>query len=277
MENSPKILVAVSHGYYAPWIDIATQGQNETWLIDELPPNIEVLHYHGSPLGKFGLLLDRVHERIRWSNRIGLFLLRLFDSIFTFPFLAFTPSASTSRLLHLRHKTIHVRWPDSYLTFRWKARGMFRYALNNFDFDFLFMTTSSSYIRLDGLTKLLSKQNPIEFFGGASAYEGANFAAGSNRVLSRDLVISLLDRSLDYLPFPIEDLSLSKSVLRKGVRLVRLPHLDINSLENLSQVPDAELLNHYHFRLKSGSLENRNDVEIMKELHRRLTRIDHDS
>jgi hypothetical protein len=58
---------------------------------------------------------------------------------------------------------------------------------------------------------------------------------------------------------------------------MRLPHLDVNSLENLSQVTDAELLNHYHFRLKSGSLENRNDVEIMKELHRRLLRIDNDS
>ena len=89
------------------------------------------------------------------------------------------------------------------------------------------------------------------------------------------MVQDLLRRPLDYLPFPIEDVSLSKSVLRKGVRLVRFPHMDINSLENLERITDAELLNHYHFRLKSGSLENRNDVEIMKELHRRLIRIDH--
>ncbi len=277
MENSPRIIVAISHGYYAPWIDIATEGQNETWLNAKLPPNVEVLHYHGSPLGNLGLILDKVHERIRWSNRLGYFLLRLFDSVFTLPFLALTPSASSSKLLHLRHKSIHVRWPDSYLTFRWKAKGMFKYALNNYEFDFLFMTTSSSYIRLNELLKLLSQQNPVEFFGGASAYEGANFAAGSNRVLSRDLVQSLLNNPFDYLPFPIEDLSLSRSVLRKGVRLLRLPHLDINSLENLLKVSDAELLNHYHFRLKSGSLENRNDVEIMKELHRRLIGIDHES
>jgi hypothetical protein len=277
VENSSRILVAISHGYYAPWINIATEGQNETWLNADLPPNIEVLHYHGSPLGKLGLILDKVHERIRWSNRLGYFLLRLFDSVFTLPFLVFTPSASSSELMHLRHKTIHVHWPDSYLTFRWKAKGMFKYALSNYEFDFLFMTTSSSYIRLKELKKLLSQQNPVEFFGGASAYEGANFAAGSNRVLSRDLVQNLLDNPFDYLPFPIEDLSLSRSVLKKGVRLMRLPHLDVNSLENLSQVTDAELLNHYHFRLKSGSLENRNDVEIMKELHRRLLRIDNDS
>lgn len=273
MSNSPKILVVVSHGYYPPWIDIALRGQNETWLVSEIPSNFDILHYHGSPLSKIGMLLDRAHERIRWSNRFGYALLRIFDYVVTFPFLAIIPSASISKLLFLNHKTIHVKWPDSYLTFRWKAKGMFRYVLENFDFDFLFMTTSSSYIRLEELSRVLSKQSPNRFLGGASVYSGAEFAAGSNRVLSRDLVKTLLRNPFDYLPFPIEDLSMSKSLLKKGIDLVRLPHLNINSLDNLEQLSDSELLNNYHFRLKSGSLENRNDVEIMKSLHERLKRI----
>ena len=278
MASNPKILVAVGHGYYSPWIDIVLEGQNETWLAGELPSNIEIVHYHGSPLGKFGLLLDKFHEKVRWSsNRVGYALLRLFDSFVTFPFLAVIPASTTSDLLFLRHKTIHVRWPDSYLTARWKAKGMFRFILENYDFDFLFMTTTSSYIRLDELSKMLSKQTPIRFFGGASVYYGANFAAGSNRVLSRDLVQNLLRRPLDYLPFPIEDLSMSQSIMRSGVGLVRLPHIDIDSLKNLEQVTDAELMNHYHFRLKSGRLDNRNDVVIMKALHKRLMGIAYDS
>jgi hypothetical protein len=271
--DSPRILVVVSHGYYSPWIDIAIRGQNETWLDGEIPSNIEILHYHGSPLGKLGIRLDKFHERIRWSNRLGYTLLALFDSFVTFPFLAITPTSSTSELMFLRHKTIHVNWPDSYLTFRWKAKGMFRYILKNYDFDFLFMTTSSSYIRLDELSRVLSKKKRIRYLGGASAYNGAKFAAGSNRVLSRDLVQSLLHNPFDYLPFPIEDLSMSNSILRKGIDLERLPHLDINSLDNLERVTDSELTNHYHFRLKSGSLDNRNDVEIMKTLHKRLIKI----
>lgn len=273
MASKPRILVAVGHGYYAPWIDIALKGQNETWLAGEVPSNIEILHYHGSPLGKTGQMLDRLHERIRWSNRLGYALLGLFDFIVTFPFLATIPRSSTSKLLFLRHKTIHVRWPDSYLTFRWKAKGMFKFILDNYDFDFLFMTSSSSFIRLDELSKLFYEQTPSRFFGGASAYKGANFAAGSNRILSRDLVQDLLRRPLNYLPFPIEDLSMSKSLMDSGVELVRLPHLDIDSLENLQQLPDTELMNHYHFRVKSGSLDNRNDVVIMKALYKRLMRI----
>lgn len=277
MADSPRILVVVSHGYYSPWIDIVLRGQNETWLDGEVPSNIDILHYHGSPLGKFGLLLDRAHEKIRWSNRFGYALLRILDYVVTFPFLAIIPSASTSKLLFLKHKTIHVHWPDSYLTFRWKAKGMFKYIIDNYDFDFLFMTTSSSYIRLDELSRVLSEKKPIRFLGGASAYSGAKFAAGSNRVLSRDLVEILLSNPFDYLPFPIEDLSMSKSLLKKGIDLVRLPHLDINSLDDLERLTNSELMNHYHFRLKSGSLDNRNDVEIMKSLHERLKGTSHDT
>jgi hypothetical protein len=273
----PKILVAVGHGFYSPWIDIAVNGQNQTWLAEEVPENISILNYHGTPLGRFGRLIDRLHERVRWSNRFGYAVLRIFDLLATLPFLGIIPRSLDSNLLFLKHKTIHICWPDSYLTFRWKAKGMFRFAVDNYDFDFLFMTTTSSYVRLDELTRILSSQSPIQFFAGASAYPGANFAAGSNRVLSRDLVIDLLNSPLDYPPFPIEDLSLSKSVLKKGVNLVRLPHVDIDSFEKLNQVSDAELLSHYHFRLKSGSLHDRNDVAIMKALHQRLENISYDS
>ena len=273
MEPSHKILVVISHGYYSPWIDIALSGQDKTWLAGDIPSNVEILHYHGTPLGRLGLLLDKFHERVRWSNRFGYALLKQFDSVVTFPFLAMIPPSTPSELLFLRHKTIHVKWPDSYLTFRWKARGMFKYILDNYDFDFLFMTTTSSYIRLDELSRLLSSKTPIRFLGGATAYSGANFAAGSNRVLSRDLVQNLLKDSKSYLPFPIEDLSMSKSLMEGGVKLVRLPHLDISSLTALEQLSDSELISHYHFRLKSGSLNNRGDVAIMNALHERFVRI----
>ena len=273
MEPSYKILVVISHGYYPPWIDIALKGQDKTWLDGDIPLNVEILHYHGTPLGKLGILFDRLHERVRWSNRFGYALLKQFDSVVTFPFLAMVPSSDSSELLSLRHKTIHVKWPDTYLTFRWKARGMFKYVLDNYDFDFLFMTTTSSYIRLDELSRLLSSKTPIRFLGGASAYAGANFAAGSNRVLSRDLVQGLLNNPKSYLPFPIEDLSMSKSLMEDGVKLVPLPHLDISSLTALKQLSDSQLISHYHFRLKSGGLDNRGDVTIMNALHERLIRI----
>jgi len=55
--------------------------------------------------------------------------------------------------------------------------------------------------------------------------------------------------------------------------LVPLPHLDISSLTALEQLSDSQLISHYHFRLKSGGLDNRGDVTIMNALHERLIRI----
>ena len=194
MSNQPKILCLISHGYYKPWIDIAINGQNKTWLTHDLPDNFQVLNYHGTPLKAFGQWLDKAHERIRWSNRYFHLILKYVDLVVTSPFLAWIPEVCPSKLMQLNHETIHVRTKDSYLTFRWKAKGTFKYILNHYDFDFVFMTTTSSYIRANKLIELLADAPKTGYLAGARAYAGANFAAGSNRVLSRDLVRYLVEQ-----------------------------------------------------------------------------------
>jgi hypothetical protein len=256
VRTEPKVLCLISHGYYKPWIDIAINGQNKTWLAHELPDNFQVINYHGTPLRAFGQFLDRAHERIRWSNRYFHLILKYVDLFVTLPFLAWIPDVSPSNLMKLNHETIHVRAKDSYLTFRWKAKGAFKYILNNYEFDFIFMTTTSSYIRPNELIAQLTD------------------APRSNRVLSRDLVQYLVDHPTSYLPYPIEDLSLSKSLTVKGLEVHFLPHLDISSIPTLNNLTDEELLCNYHFRLKSGSIDERGDVAIMKALDNRLLQIE---
>jgi hypothetical protein len=275
MSNQPKVLCLISHGYYKPWIDIAINGQNKTWLAHELPENFQVLNYHGTPLKAFGQFLDKAHERIRWSNRYLHFVLKYVDLVLTAPFLGWIPGAHRSELMQLNHETLHIRAMDSYLTFRWKAKGVFKYILSNCDFDFVFMTTTSSYIRPNQLLAILADVPKSNFLAGARAYNGANFAAGSNRVLSRDLVQFLVDHPKSYLPYPIEDVSLSKSLTANGIEVHFLPHIDIPSISKLNALTDAELLSHYHFRLKSGSHDQRGDVSIMKALDDRLIKIEH--
>jgi hypothetical protein len=167
-----------------------------------------------------------------------------------------------------------VNVKDSYLTFRWKAKGAFKYILETYDFDFVFMTTTSSYIRPNRLLDILGDAPRRGYLGGARAYSGANFAAGSNRILSRDLVQYLVDHPTSYLPYPIEDLSLSKSLIAKGIEINFLPHVDIPSVSELEKLTNQELLNNYHFRLKSGSIDHRGDVAIMKALNKRLLEIE---
>ena len=274
MTSTPRILCLVGHGYYQPWIDIATEGQDKTWLAQDFPEGFQVIHFHGSPIGRLGLLLDNFHERIRWSNRLGNTLLKVFDFLISLPFLAWVPGSEESKLLHLKHRAIHVLFPDSYLTVRWKVKGIFDFVLQNYDFDYVFITTSSSYIRPQKLIDVLQDSSRTQFLGGAKAYASATFAAGSNRILSKDLVEYIVRKSTSYLPHIIEDVSMSRSLIRTGVTINFQPHLDISSLSALDSITDEELAMSYHLRLKSGPLSQRNDVAIMKALHNRFIKID---
>jgi hypothetical protein len=275
--QSPKVLCVVAHGLYSPWIDILFKGQETTWLADDIPENFEILHFHGTPLGQAGQRLDKVHERIRWSKRSAHTLLRVFDFLITLPFLAWLPRTEESSLTGLRHRAIHVRLLDGYLTMRWKSKGIFKFALENYDFEYLFITTTSSYIRPAELLKVLEGRKKVGFFAGAKAYKGANFIAGSNRILSRDLVELIVSKPFSYMPHIIEDVSLSRSLMRYGFDLTFFDHLDIDSVEKLATLSDEELKLNYHFRVKSGPLRDRKDVEVMQALHSRLRRIENSS
>lgn len=272
--SPPRILCLVGHGYYQPWIDIAVEGQDNTWLALDFPDGFQLVHFHGTPVGKLGLLFDKFHERIRWSNRFGNTLLRIFDLTVSIPFLAWMPQAKKSSLLKLRHDSFQIHCPDVYLTHRWKMKGMMQFVLKNYDFDYLFLTTSSSYIRPGKLLEVLVDCKRKNFLGGAKAYAGASFAAGSNRILSRDLVEYLVRHPTSYLPHIIEDVSMSKSFTNIGIEISFQSHLDIESLAALDSITDYALESNYHFRLKSGPLGKRNDVAIMKALHNRFLQID---
>ena len=43
--------------------------------------------------------------------------------------------------------------------------------------------------------------------------------------------------------------------------------LNIDSIKSVNLLTAEEILQNHHFRLKSGDLKNRNDIEIMKRLH----------
>jgi hypothetical protein len=170
----------------------------------------------------------------------------------------------------MRDSSIHIHFPDAYLTYRWKGLAMIEYVLDNYDFDYLFITTTSSYIRPDKLMQVASTLPRENLFAGAKAYKGADFIAGSNRFISRDVLERLLKMKFPYKPIYIEDVSLSKSITDLGVEMQFLPHLDIDSVAQLDKFSDDYLLGHFHFRLKSGPMNKRNDVEIMSKLHQRL-------
>ena len=107
-------------------------------------------------------------------------------------------------------------------------------------------------------------------YAGGVPYKDAEFISGSNRILSRDLVNRIIQNSNKFNPTIIEDVALGKLVSALGVKRISFPLMNISTLEDLSGLKYGFLSNHYHFRLKSGPLNARNDAKIMLKLHRIL-------
>jgi hypothetical protein len=167
-----------------------------------------------------------------------------------------------------------INFLDIYATMKWKDLAILDYFLRNSEAPYLFMTTTSSYVRPAKLLSLVSELPNHEVYAGAVAYQGANFAAGNNRLFSRDVVKAILLARRELSCGTIEDLALGNLCSKLGFGLYELPKINITSMEELDSLSDLKIESNFHFRLKSGPHEDRKDVEIMKELHRRVRLID---
>jgi hypothetical protein len=90
-----KILIVVAHGLYEPWVNILHEGQRKTWLRWPLPEEVKVIHLHGTPLSPIGWKLDRLHEKIRWTNKWVARPLAWLDRFLLLPFRWYIPKIST--------------------------------------------------------------------------------------------------------------------------------------------------------------------------------------
>lgn len=261
------MLCAISHGLYPPWVEILKEGQEKTWLLKRTPNNIEIVHFHGIKVSPFFMRIDQLHERIRWSNRHSYQVLKSVDNLLFSPLKNFLPNVEASKELNCRHPALCVRFPDTYVTYRWKLLGLMNYFFTQTSHDFLFTTTTASYINLPVLSELIDKFAPGDLYFGALPYEGAGFVSGSNRVFSRLTVKKILLGKSHWEPGVIEDLAVGQLLSKIGVQPKYIPLVNIASLSELENFKAQDFNANYHFRLKSGPNSNRNDVAIMKALH----------
>ena len=272
--NPLTVVCAIVHGLYQPWIDILYKGQVPTWLSIPKPDGFEVMHFHGKNGGSLISFYDKIHERIRWTNRWVATPLKWFDEILGFPIRSYVPRTSKSKHLKLLDESIQIEFLDIYATMKWKDLAVLEHFYSKTGANYLFMTTTSSYIRPLKLMEAISSLPAQGVYAGAVAYRGANFAAGSNRLFSRDVVERILKERRHFQCGVIEDLALGNLCNSLGIQMVELPKRNICSLEELDFISDQELIGQFHFRLTSGARTNRQDVKIMHGLHNRIEAID---
>ncbi len=272
--NPFSVVCAITHGLYEPWLNILHKGQVPTWLSIPKPAGFEVIHFHGKRGGLLVSSYDKIHEKIRWTNRWIATPLRWFDELLGLPIRSFVPRTRRSEQLHLRDESIQIEFLDIYATMKWKDLAVLDHFYRKTDADFLFMTTTSSYVRPLKLMEKIASLPTHGLYAGAVAYPGANFAAGNNRLYSRDVVKRILEARRFLRCGVIEDLALGNLCDSLSIRLTELPKRNIGSLEELESISDQEIQEQFHFRLTSGTRENRQDVKIMNQLHNRVRAID---
>jgi len=268
--NGKSAFCVIGMGFYEPWISIATHGQNETWLSVPRPANIEIKHFHSKPLGKFGQYLDFKHETLRWHSKLLSRILLVLDRCALFPLRSFIPQVSTSRRLKLLDEVLEVKFPDSYLTFKWKEIAFFQYFLNESKAKYLVYTTNSSYLNLKSLNDLIHSLPETNLYYGPRPYETAEFVSGSFRIYSRDVVEMIVMNRKHFDPARLEDVAIGQLLKRLGVNPTFTEIVNLSSIQEVESLSIDLIRHNTHYRLKSGTSTKRNDIEVMKSLHSRI-------
>jgi hypothetical protein len=261
-----KTIIAVCQKNTSPWSMIRV-AQERTWISRNVH-NYSIIHYLSKkPTLMFGFF-DWFLEKYRFSKKFGKLVSLiniLFDKIINRNIPNYFFDENTSEL--------HVNSYSTYFLFGKRNLALFDWFVKNTNADFLFITNTSSYINIQNFVKLVDQFDSRDLiYAGAIINPESNsfpIVSGAGRLLSRSLVINIL-QNREFLPFNnLEDICLSELVFKLNVRAQELPRLDIPSVKRLEKLPKGILLQHFHFRCKSDEIP-RIDAQIMEMLDSRI-------
>lgn len=265
-----ETVVLVKHGLYEPWLSIAKSGQGETWLSEDIPNGMLLIHYYGIPCRSLGIKLDQFHEWLRWHGVFTCRIQRVVDIFFSAPFKRWVPKVQDSSFLKIPGKEIQCQVFDTYFTLKWKQLAAYKYILHNFDFKFLYETNGSSYVQLKFLSKYLRTLPKIGLYGGTLAWEKAEFISGSSRITSRDVLEKIYSARSGWDASLLEDVAFGKLCKKLGISIIPAKSIVVEKVDDVRKLESTEIKNNFHFRTKSGTTQERNDVQLMKAIHKQV-------
>lgn len=161
--------------------------------------------------------------------------------------------------------------PEDWSLIGLKTIMAFKHVLENYDFDYLFRTNTSSYLDTGGLLDFLEGKPKASVYGGVvgKVFGNSEFASGAGILLSRDVVEKIVSKSKDWKHGLVDDIAIADLVAgfeNPRVPLMPLPRLDLPTLE-LARATDPETIRaNFHFRCKSNSAQE--TIDIMHFIHK---------
>jgi hypothetical protein len=272
MPNSRfQVIVLIKHGLYEPFIELAQQGQGSTFLQRPIDPRIKVIHFYGIPGGRVIQQLDRLHEFLRFKNRLTNIILQMFDYVISLPFLFWVPKVVKSNELSFEDDEFQCKVIDTLLTLRWKQLAVYKYVLANFKFDYVYDTNVSSYLDFENLLLQVQEFSVTPLYAGNLPLN--TFVSGANRFYDEGALRTILQNKYRWSPSILEDVAIGRLMNRCSITPVTTNSLSITSIEELNKLPDEIIIDNYHFRVKSYSAGRRNDAVIMQALKFRFSKI----
>lgn len=256
----PRIMVLVLAVDREPWRTIENDGQRRTWAAST-NLNVCVRFYYGSrnSLARIPIrILAAVLKRLGLDRARSRMLRRVGSKFAVYP--------------EGREKgdSIFLTVPETYVTIGAKTFAAFRHVVENYRFDFLFRTNTSSYVSLDNLVKMASRLPTEGLYAGAPfTLKGDwTFVSGAGIMLSSDVVREIIDdEEFDF--GRADDVAIARSVARAGVQMIPLPRIDVDTVEGADLISQEELSSVFHYRCKV-SHDRSSDVTVMKHLHERM-------
>jgi hypothetical protein len=265
---------------------IQTEGQDATFMA-EAKANSTVLRYVG--INKKLSLKYRIIFFVRkyqyallnfsYYRPVGLVARLLADSRFADRAIRAIAQVSEQESSNLSRETndigtgarqVITQIPEDWSLIGLKTIIAFRHVLENYEFDYLFRTNTSSYVDVPKLKSFLEGKPAKNLYAGVigKVFGNLEFASGAGILLSRDVVERICEKENDWKHGLVDDVAIGDLVSRlqsPSVEISELPRLDLATLAQAESATSEQILENFHFRCKSTSATE--TIQIMKHIH----------
>jgi len=257
-----RVVILILSAFREPWRSWQKDGQDQTFLRD-IPDGVIALRYSGlarekRPKFKTAIFLKRAQHALQtmgWSgslpglSRILSYLsrLRFGDSTIAEIKNSASPCESVKGPSNL--STVDVIFtpvPSNPELIGLSTIEAFRYVLENYAFQYIFRTNSSSYVNLQKLLRLTESLPKTGVYAG---FEGrilrkTVFASGAGYLLSRDIVEAICLRPGIWRHGLIDDIALAdfmSTSLKAQIGQIPLPRRTVDSLDDAKTLSRREI------------------------------------
>jgi hypothetical protein len=250
-----KMLVLCLDNSFGPWHEMYQEGILKTWCS---PSNSQIICLRFMGRDSRLPILNRIGNRLLVSRSLSKHW-NLFQSKKDLK------AVNVSEV----DGVIRVDLPELWSNITLKTLAAMKFALENYEFDFLLRANSTCYLDLHSLEDYLSKKPQNTFYAGPIA-NGKEFVSGWGILLSRESVEVLVTSysRADQLYF--DDEAIGRVLERGDIAPQKLPFIEISSNQDLKQISNEDLLKTPFFRMKFTQDGKRQDDVLMRALHNRL-------